>query len=150
MATGRRGAPGVRVLNADAADLVCVTMRAAFVPPRRRFPGSTPPKNGPRSPRPPSSTLKRVEGSRIVSTVDREGVFARRRRRFSGRTCSPARSRGRGAADATDEAVLVEALGVTIAVVPVSRLLKVTTPEDLELALALIEAGRRRAETKAK
>ena len=48
--------------------------------------------------------------------------------------------------DATDEAALCEALGIPVAVVPVSRLaFKITTPEDLELAEAILVApkGRR-------
>jgi 2-C-methyl-D-erythritol 4-phosphate cytidylyltransferase len=55
------------------------------------------------------------------------------------------------AEDATDEAALLEALGVTVVVVPISRLgFKVTTPEDLEMAEALIrrrtpEIGKRKA-----
>lgn len=94
-------------------------------------------------------TLKRVEGQRIVATVDREGLFA---------AATPQVFRAdllarafEAAEDATDEAALVETLGVTVAVVPVSRLaFKVTTPEDLEMAEALIrsrtpESGKRKA-----
>jgi 2-C-methyl-D-erythritol 4-phosphate cytidylyltransferase len=94
-------------------------------------------------------TLKRVEAERVVATVDREGLFA---------AATPQVFRAdllarafEAAEDATDEAVLVEKLGVTVVVVPVSRLaFKVTTPEDLEMAEALIrsrtpETGKRKA-----
>lgn len=94
-------------------------------------------------------TLKRVEGNRIVSTVDREGLFA---------AATPQVFRGdllarafEATSDATDEAALVEELGAIVVVVPISRLsFKVTTPEDLEMAEALIrsrtpETGKRKA-----
>ena len=82
-------------------------------------------------------TLKRVEGNRVVATVDREGLFA---------AATPQVFRAdllvrafAAEEDATDEAALVESLGVTVTVVPVSRLaFKVTTPEDLEMAQALV------------
>jgi 2-C-methyl-D-erythritol 4-phosphate cytidylyltransferase len=84
-------------------------------------------------------TLKRVEGNRIVSTVDREGLFAAATPQVF-RADLLARAFA-SAGDATDEAVIVEALGVTVAVVAVSRLsFKVTTPEDLEMAEALIRS----------
>jgi 2-C-methyl-D-erythritol 4-phosphate cytidylyltransferase len=86
---------------------------------------------------PVADTLKRVDGNRVVATVDREGLFA---------AATPQVFRAdllvrafAAEEDATDEAALVEALGVTVAVVPVSRLaFKVTTPEDLEMAQALV------------
>jgi 2-C-methyl-D-erythritol 4-phosphate cytidylyltransferase len=97
-------------------------------------------------------TLKRVEGSRIVSTVDREGLFAAATPQvFRAELLARAFAAAEGATDATDDAALVERLGVTIAVVPVSRLsFKVTTPEDLEMAEALIrsrtpQSGKRKA-----
>jgi 2-C-methyl-D-erythritol 4-phosphate cytidylyltransferase len=44
-----------------------------------------------------------------------------------------------GEEDATDEAALLEAAGVPVTVVPVSRLtFKITTPEDLEVAEAIL------------
>ena len=86
-------------------------------------------------------TLKRVEGNRVVSTVDRDGLFAAATPQVF-RADLLARAFAAGdATDATDEAALVEGLGVTVAVVPVSRLgFKVTTPEDLEMAEALIRS----------
>ena len=86
-------------------------------------------------------TLKRVDGSRVVGTVDREGLFAAAtpqvfRADLLARAFDAAR-------DATDEAALVEGLGVTVAIVAVSRLaFKVTTPEDLEMAEALVRSRR--------
>jgi 2-C-methyl-D-erythritol 4-phosphate cytidylyltransferase len=86
-------------------------------------------------------TLKRVDGSRVVGTVDREGLFAAAtpqvfRADLLARAFEAAR-------DATDEAALVEVLGVAVTVVAVSRLaFKVTTPEDLEMAEALVRSRR--------
>jgi 2-C-methyl-D-erythritol 4-phosphate cytidylyltransferase len=87
-------------------------------------------------------TLKRVEGNRVVSTVDRGGLFAAATPQvFRADLLARAFAADRDATDATDEAALVESLGVTVAVVPVSRLgFKVTTPEDLEMAEALIRS----------
>jgi 2-C-methyl-D-erythritol 4-phosphate cytidylyltransferase len=84
-------------------------------------------------------TLKRVEAARIVATLDRTNLFAAAtpqvfRAEVLARAFADAR-------DATDEAALVEGLGVTVAVVAVSRLaFKVTTPEDLEMAEALVRS----------
>jgi 2-C-methyl-D-erythritol 4-phosphate cytidylyltransferase len=87
-------------------------------------------------------TLKRVEGNRVVSTVDRGGLFAAATPQvFRADLLARAFAAAGDATDATDEAALVEGLGVTVAVVPVSRLgFKVTTPEDLEMAEALIRS----------
>ncbi len=84
-------------------------------------------------------TLKRVEGERVVATVDREGLFAAATpQAFRADLLRRAFASGE---DATDEAALVEGLGVSVAVVAVSRLsFKVTTPEDLELAEALVRS----------
>lgn len=86
-------------------------------------------------------SLKRVDGTRVVRTVDREGLFA---------AATPQVFRAdllarafEAAWDATDEAALVEGLGVAVSVVAVSRLaFKVTTPEDLEMAEALVRSRR--------
>ncbi|MCA1581615.1 MAG: 2-C-methyl-D-erythritol 4-phosphate cytidylyltransferase [Acidobacteria bacterium] len=82
-------------------------------------------------------TLKRVDGRRVTGTVDREGLWAAATpQAFRGEILRRALS---AAAEATDEASLCEALGVAVEVVPVSRLVfKVTTPEDLELAEAIL------------
>ena len=83
-------------------------------------------------------TVKRVEGGRIVATVDREGLWAAGTpQAFRADLLRQAIASGR---DATDEAALCEALGIPVTVVPVSRLgFKITGPEDLEIAEALLE-----------
>jgi 2-C-methyl-D-erythritol 4-phosphate cytidylyltransferase len=83
-------------------------------------------------------TVKRVAGERIVATIDREGLYAAGTpQAFRADLLGRAFETGR---DATDEAGLLEALGVVVTAVPVSRWnLKITTPEDLELAEALLK-----------
>jgi 2-C-methyl-D-erythritol 4-phosphate cytidylyltransferase len=91
-------------------------------------------------------TIKRVADERIVATVDRQGLYgAATPQAFRGALLRRALESGR---DATDESVLCEDLGISVAVVPVSRrVFKITTEEDLELAeamlLAAAAAGRR-------
>ncbi len=82
-------------------------------------------------------TVKRVEGERIVATIDREGLYAAGTpQAFRADLLSRAFDTGR---EATDEAGLLELLGVPVAAVPVSRWnLKITTPEDLDLVEALL------------
>lgn len=83
-------------------------------------------------------TMKRAEGTRVAATVDRRGLWAAATpQAFRGEILRRALSGG--TVDATDEASLCEALGVAVEVVPVSRLaFKVTTPEDLALAEAIL------------
>jgi 2-C-methyl-D-erythritol 4-phosphate cytidylyltransferase len=80
---------------------------------------------------PLGDTVKRVDGDRIVETVDREGlVAAQTPQAFVWPTLHDAAAGGN---DATDCASLVEARGGRIKVVPGdTRLLKVTEPADLE------------------
>jgi 2-C-methyl-D-erythritol 4-phosphate cytidylyltransferase len=80
---------------------------------------------------PLDDTVKRVDGDRIVETVDREGlVAAQTPQAFVWSTLHDAAAGGN---DATDCASLVEARGGRIKVVPGDRrLLKVTEPADLE------------------
>ncbi len=92
---------------------------------------------------PVPDTLKRVEGQRVVETVPRDGlVGAQTPQAF----LAPAL---RAAMDgelsgATDCASLVERAGGRVAVVEGDpRLLKVTSPEDLELVAALLAASDR-------
>ena len=82
-------------------------------------------------------TVKRTSAGRIVETVDREGLFgAATPQAFRGEILRRAVAAG---GEATDEAALCERLGIPVAVVPVSRLcFKITTPEDLELAEAIV------------
>ncbi len=87
-------------------------------------------------------TIKRVASGKILQTVDRDGLFgAATPQAFRAGLLRRALASGR---DATDEAALCEALGIPVAVVPVSRFsFKITTPEDLALAEAIL-AGRGR------
>ncbi len=86
---------------------------------------------------PVSDTLKRVEGTRVCSTVEREGVVTvQTPQAFDAATLRRAHRDG---ADATDDAGLLERLGATVCTVPGDpRNVKVTRPEDLELAAALL------------
>ena len=82
-------------------------------------------------------TLKRVDGDRIVATVPRDGLVAVQ----TPQAFRAARLRAAhlDAPDATDDAGLVEAAGGHVVVVPgeVGNR-KITTPEDLEVAAALL------------
>jgi 2-C-methyl-D-erythritol 4-phosphate cytidylyltransferase len=84
-------------------------------------------------------TLKRVEGARVVETVTRQGLFAvQTPQAFRADALFQAHA---GAPDATDDAALVEAAGGIVVVVPGDpRNLKVTAPEDLALAEALVRS----------
>lgn len=87
-------------------------------------------------------TVKRVEGDRIVGTIDRTGLYAAGTpQAFRAGLLHRALETGR---DATDEAGLFELLGIPVAAVPVSRWnLKITSAEDLELAEALLKRRRK-------
>lgn len=82
-------------------------------------------------------TIKSVAQGRVVKTVDRAGLFgAATPQAFRAEILRRALESGK---DATDEAALCEELGIPVAVVPVSRFsFKITTPEDLELAEAIL------------
>ena len=86
---------------------------------------------------PVSDTLKRVEGDRVCSTVDRDGlVTVQTPQAFDAATLRRAHRDG---VEATDDAGLLEQLGVSVCtVVGDPRNVKVTRPEDLELAAALL------------
>jgi 2-C-methyl-D-erythritol 4-phosphate cytidylyltransferase/2-C-methyl-D-erythritol 2,4-cyclodiphosphate synthase len=90
-------------------------------------------------------TMKRTSSSLVVETVDRDGLFgAATPQAFRAEVLRRAMATG---GEATDEAALCERLGIPVAVVPVSRFcFKITTPEDLELAEAILarKAGERR------
>lgn len=156
VAGGRSRSESVRrafeSLNAEPEDLVCVHdaarpfVTAAETRSVLEAAGAT---GAAIAATPIVDTLKKVEGNRIVSTVGREGLFAAATPQVF-RADLLARAFEEAAQDATDEAALLERLGVVVAVVPVSRLsFKITTPEDVELAEALIrkrtpEPGRRK------
>jgi 2-C-methyl-D-erythritol 4-phosphate cytidylyltransferase len=86
-------------------------------------------------------TLKKVDGERVTGTVDRDGVWAAGTpQAFRTEVLRQALASGR---EATDEAALCEALSIPVAVVSVSRLgFKITTPEDLEIADAILRSRR--------
>jgi 2-C-methyl-D-erythritol 4-phosphate cytidylyltransferase len=81
---------------------------------------------------PVPDTVKRVDGDRVIATVDRdELVLAQTPQAF---TWTMLRDATAGGEDATDCAALVEARGGRVKVVPGDRrLVKVTDPADLEL-----------------
>lgn len=129
-------------LNAAPADLVCIhdAARPFVTAAETRSVLEAAERTGAAiAATPVVDTLKRVEENRIVTTVDREGLFAAATPQvFRADLLARAFAASEGA---TDEAALVEGLGVSVAVVPVSRLsFKVTTPEDLAMAEALIRS----------
>jgi len=87
-------------------------------------------------------TIKRSAGGRIVETVDRGDLWAAATpQAFRGAVLRQALASGE---DATDEAALCERLGIPVAIVPVSRFaFKITTPEDLALAEAIVARRKR-------
>jgi 2-C-methyl-D-erythritol 4-phosphate cytidylyltransferase / 2-C-methyl-D-erythritol 2,4-cyclodiphosphate synthase len=80
-------------------------------------------------------TIKKVEGSRVLGTLDRTGLFAAGTpQAFRADLLARLLAGGR---EATDEAALLEAAGFPVTIVPVSRFgFKITHPEDLEIAEA--------------
>lgn len=91
---------------------------------------------------PIEDTIRRVEGRRILRTEERRQLF--RCQTPQGFSYSLLREAFRKAMDdnfiGTDEASLVERMGESVFVVPGSRRnIKITTPEDLKIAEALIE-----------
>ena len=91
---------------------------------------------------PVPDTLKRVDGERVAETVSREGLVAvQTPQAFPASVLRSALAAGSG--DASDCAGFVEAAGGRVRVVEGDpRLLKITTPEDLALAEALLAAER--------
>jgi 2-C-methyl-D-erythritol 4-phosphate cytidylyltransferase len=96
-----------------------------------------------------ADTLKRTgPGGVVIATVDRAGLAAvQTPQGFDPATLRAAHERARarraaGGVTATDDAGLVEDLGVSVATVPGDpRAFKVTTPLDLAMAEALVTAG---------
>jgi 2-C-methyl-D-erythritol 4-phosphate cytidylyltransferase len=90
---------------------------------------------------PIADTVKRVTGERVVETVPRAGlVVAQTPQAFRASSLRAAHAR---AADDTDDAALVEAAGgVVVVVAGERRNFKLTLPDDLELARALVEEAR--------
>ncbi len=90
---------------------------------------------------PLADTVKRAEGEAVADTVDREGLYAAQTPQAF--LADALRRAFAGAAAATDCAALVEASGGRVRLVEGDRrLLKVTTPADLEFVGALLRAER--------
>ncbi|HZI66152.1 MAG TPA: 2-C-methyl-D-erythritol 4-phosphate cytidylyltransferase [Thermoanaerobaculia bacterium] len=89
-------------------------------------------------------TVKRVEAGYVVETADRRSLVAAGTPQVF--RADLLRRAVASADEATDEAALLERLGIPVAIVAVSRFgFKITTPEDLEVAEALLarrEGGR--------
>lgn len=89
---------------------------------------------------PIADTVKRVEGSRVVATLDRHDLVAVQTPQAFRATVL--RAAHRGEPEGTDDAALVEALGATVVVVDGERHnVKLTVPEDLVLMERLIGSG---------
>jgi 2-C-methyl-D-erythritol 4-phosphate cytidylyltransferase len=83
-----------------------------------------------------TDTVKRVEGERVIETLDRSQLVAVQTPQAF-RADALRKAHGVGG-DATDDAALVEAAGGTVVVVPGEPgNIKVTTPADLRVAEAL-------------
>jgi 2-C-methyl-D-erythritol 4-phosphate cytidylyltransferase len=83
-------------------------------------------------------TLKKVAEGRVLGTLDRTGLFAAGTpQAFRAELLADVFASGR---ESTDEAALFELAGLPVAAVPVSRFgFKITHPEDLEMAEALLK-----------
>jgi len=90
---------------------------------------------------PVTDTLKRVADATVTATVDRSGmVSVQTPQAFVAATLRAAHA---GGDEATDDAGLLEALGATVRTVTGDpRNLKLTHPEDLAVALALLPTDR--------
>jgi len=86
---------------------------------------------------PVTDTIKRVEGGRVVETVDRSRLVAvQTPQAFRAEVLRRAHG---GEREATDDAALVEAMGGRVVVVDGDvRNLKLTSPDDLVVARALL------------
>ena len=100
---------------------------------------------------PASDTLKRVDGSGTVTdTLSRDDIwYAQTPQGFRADLLRDAHARAEAEGiDATDDAMLVERCGHAIQVVQSSSTnIKITTPADLALARALVQAEQAGAET---
>lgn len=89
---------------------------------------------------PVTDTLKRVEGDLVDETVDRAGLVAVQTPQAF--RAAALRAAHAGGVDASDDAALVEATGGKVVVVPGDpRNRKITTPDDLRIATALLDVG---------
>jgi 2-C-methyl-D-erythritol 4-phosphate cytidylyltransferase len=89
---------------------------------------------------PVTDTVKRVDGDRVVATVDRaELVAVQTPQAFR---AAALRAAHESSGDATDDGALVEAVGGTVVVVPGSVAnVKITHPVDVLVAEALLAAS---------
>lgn len=86
---------------------------------------------------PVTDTIKRVSGDRVTETLDRSALVAvQTPQAFRAETLRKAHA---GESEATDDAALIEAMGGTVVTVPGdSRNFKITSPDDLIVAAALL------------
>src|SRR5439155_19354236 len=88
-----------------------------------------------------SATVKRVRDDGVIATIAREGLVAVQTPQAF--RVSALRAAHRAGATDTDDAALVEANGGTVVVVEGERRnLKLTRPDDLELAEVLLDGAR--------
>ncbi len=94
---------------------------------------------------PLTETLKEVHGGLVTGTVAREGLWrVQTPQAFDADLLREAHATAPQGLDATDDAVLVERLGHSVAVVEGEATnIKITTEEDLRLAEALLRRGAR-------
>ena len=87
-----------------------------------------------------TDTVKQVDGDRVVGTVERAGLVAvQTPQAFA---AAALRLAHQGEPDATDDAALVERNGGVVVVVPGERRnIKITEPDDLRVACALLGGG---------
>ncbi|GAA2013250.1 2-C-methyl-D-erythritol 4-phosphate cytidylyltransferase [Catenulispora yoronensis] len=93
---------------------------------------------------PVADTVKAVEGDLVTATVDRSGLRAvQTPQGFTRELLAKAHAAADPAAPATDDAGLVEALGLPVRTVPGhAEAFKITTPFDLVLAEAVLRRRR--------
>jgi 2-C-methyl-D-erythritol 4-phosphate cytidylyltransferase len=91
---------------------------------------------------PVTGTLKRVANDKTIqATVSREGLWEAQTPQVFRRQLLLDAYAQRGALAATDDAQLVEQMGVKVTVIPCSKMnLKITTKDDLRLASAVLKA----------
>jgi 2-C-methyl-D-erythritol 4-phosphate cytidylyltransferase len=87
-----------------------------------------------------TDTVKRVDGDRVIETVPREGlVVVQTPQAFRSGALRRAHADG---TDASDDAMLVERSGGVVKIVAgEARNLKITVPDDLEVAAGMIEGA---------
>ena len=92
-----------------------------------------------------SSTLKEIKNGVVVSTMDRENVYdVQTPQVFLAEVIKAAVHKGlRSNAESTDESMALEAIGFPVHVVDGEKTnIKITTPEDIKIAEAIISAGK--------